>query len=96
MCVCRRVCGLIGHRGEIASATFSYDGSVVASASMDFTCKLWDARTGQIRTTLRGHDDEVLDVNFDSTGQRLVTASADGMCTSPYADWPHSQLYILF
>lgn len=27
---------------------------------------------------VRGHSDEVLDVSFDSTGQRLVTASADG------------------
>ena len=27
--------------------------------------------------TLRGHDDEVLDVTFDYTGQYLLTASAD-------------------
>ena len=27
--------------------------------------------------TLRGHDDEVLDVAFDYTGQYLLTASAD-------------------
>ena len=27
--------------------------------------------------TLRGHDDEVLDVSFDYTGQYLLTASAD-------------------
>lgn len=26
----------------------------------------------------RGHTDEVLDVSFDSTGQQLATASADG------------------
>lgn len=26
-----------------------------------------------------GHDDEVLDVSFDTTGQHLVTGSADGM-----------------
>ena len=28
--------------------------------------------------TLRGHEDEVLDVAFDMTGQFLLTASADG------------------
>ena len=28
--------------------------------------------------TLRGHEDEVLDVGFDFTGQWLLTASADG------------------
>ena len=27
----------------------------------------------------RGHDDEVLDVAFDYTGERIVTASSDGM-----------------
>lgn len=27
--------------------------------------------------TLRGHDDEVLDVVFDSTGQYIASASAD-------------------
>ena len=35
----------------------------------------------------RGHDDEVLDLAFDSTGQQLVTASADGefcACTVPH------------
>ena len=28
--------------------------------------------------TLRGHVDEVLDLTFNATGTRLVTASADG------------------
>ena len=32
---------------------------------------------GQNLGTLRGHDDEVLDVTFDYTGQYLLTASAD-------------------
>ena len=32
---------------------------------------------GQCIGTLSGHDDEVLDVTFDYTGQYLLTASAD-------------------
>jgi WD40 repeat protein len=32
---------------------------------------------GECIATLRGHDDEVLDVVFDSTGQYIATASAD-------------------
>ena len=28
----------------------------------------------------RGHEDEVLDIAFDSVGQRLVSVSADGEC----------------
>jgi dynein assembly factor with WDR repeat domains 1 len=34
-------------------------------------------RTGQCINTLRGHNDEILDVSFNSTGSKLVTASAD-------------------
>lgn len=33
---------------------------------------------GRCIGTLKGHDDEVLDVAFDYTGQYLLTASADG------------------
>lgn len=39
--------------------------------------KIWDISTGKCVETLRGHVDEVLDICFNSTGTRLVTASAD-------------------
>ena len=35
------------------------------------------SHVGQAIDTLRGHDDEVLDVSFDYTGQYVLTASAD-------------------
>jgi len=38
---------------------------------------LWDIGTGKCVETLRGHLDEVLDISFNSTGTKLVTASAD-------------------
>jgi dynein assembly factor with WDR repeat domains 1 len=41
------------------------------------TCKIWDIGTGKCVETLRGHCDEVLDISFNATGTRLVTASAD-------------------
>ena len=78
---CRRKFTLIGHRAEISNAHFNYDGSLIATASMDQTAKLWDPRTGQAIATLRAHEDEVLDVAFDYTGMKLATASADGMHT---------------
>ena len=78
-CCCRRKFTLIGHRGEISNSLFNYDSSLIATASMDQTAKLWDSRTGQVVATLRGHEDEVLDVTFDYTGLKLATASADGM-----------------
>ena len=82
-CICsdllgRRKFTLIGHRAEISNAQFNYDSSLIATASMDQTAKLWDSRTGQVIATLRAHEDEVLDVAFDYTGMKLATASADG------------------
>ena len=43
------------------------------------TCKLWDTSSGKCIDTFRGHNDEVLDACFNSTGNRLATAGADGM-----------------
>ena len=41
--------------------------------------------------TLRGHDEDVLDIAFDYTGQRLLTASADGTARC-YNSTTHSLL----
>jgi len=40
--------------------------------------QVWDADNGQCLATLLGHNDEVLDVCFNYTGQLIATASADG------------------
>ena len=37
------------------------------------------AMTSRLLCCLSAHDDEVLDVTFDYTGQLLATASTDGM-----------------
>lgn len=39
--------------------------------------QLWDVPSGQCVHTLQGHEDEILDVCFNATGSKLVTASAD-------------------
>uniref|UniRef100_A0A670YQ61 Dynein assembly factor with WD repeats 1 n=1 Tax=Pseudonaja textilis TaxID=8673 RepID=A0A670YQ61_PSETE len=66
------------HRAEISSAQFNWDCTLIITGSMDKTCMLWNALTGKRVATLTGHDDEVLDVCFDYTGQRIASASADG------------------
>merc|ERR1711998_184144 len=48
------------------------------SGSIDRTCKIWNVTNGQCINTLRGHNDEILDVAFNTNGSKLVTASADG------------------
>ncbi len=46
--------------------------------SIDRTCKVWDVQSGTCIHTLRGHNDEILDVKYNTTGTKIATASADG------------------
>jgi WD40 repeat protein/tRNA A-37 threonylcarbamoyl transferase component Bud32 len=60
------------------AVTFSPDGTRLASAGEDRTARLWDAATGALLATCRGHTSKVLGVAFSPDGSRLVTTSADG------------------
>ncbi len=44
---------LVGHQAAVWSVTFSPDGSRLATASEDGSCKIWDTRTGDCLATLR-------------------------------------------
>ena len=50
---------------------FDWEGGKCITGSIDRTCKIWDVKSGQLLNTLRGHNDEILDVSFNSTGSRL-------------------------
>ena len=45
---------LSGHIDEITDSSFSPDGRSIVTASKDGTVKIWDAKTGQERLTLKG------------------------------------------
>ena len=44
---------------------------------------MWNVSTGQCINTLRGHNDEILDVAFNATGSKLVTACALTLTLTP-------------
>jgi WD40 repeat protein len=45
---------LKGHKQQVFSVSYSPDGKTLASGSEDKTIKLWDAKTGKERATLKG------------------------------------------
>ena len=63
---------------HVLSTAFSPDGEILAGGSARGTVRLWNATTGSIRTTLRGHTDSVTSIAFSPDGGLLATASADG------------------
>ncbi len=68
---------LSGHTAAVLAVDVSPDHSLIASASLDKTIKLW--RTdGTLVATLKGHTAAVRAINFSSDGQILASASEDG------------------
>lgn len=62
---------LIGHRDKINAVAFHPTYSVLASASVDATVRVWDWDTGELERTLKGHTKSVTDCAYDSGGRVL-------------------------
>ena len=68
---------------RVYACAFSPDGETIVSADhnpyepLKDTVRLWDARTGVCRATLKGHTDEVHACAFSPGGQMIVSGSKD-------------------
>ncbi len=69
---------LEGHESWIRSVTFSPDGKLLASASVDLTIRLWNVADGTLLTTLNGHSDWPGSVAFAPDGRTLASTGRDG------------------
>ncbi|KIX02675.1 uncharacterized protein Z518_08617 [Rhinocladiella mackenziei CBS 650.93] len=69
---------LEGHTHYVKAMAFSPDGSLLVSASIDHTVRLWKVSTGQAVQTLQGHTNSVRAVVFSPDGSLLASASDDG------------------
>lgn len=58
---------------------YSPDGRLLAAGSADGVVNLYDAKSGGIERTLRGHTGLVTAVDFSPDGSRLASAAGDGV-----------------
>lgn len=72
------VLDLKGHTDGLSEVAFNPDGSMLATASSDFTVKLWDVQTGAVLKTLEGHTGWVYSVEFSPNGRYVISGSQDG------------------
>ena len=63
-----------GHAQEVSSVALSSDGQRLATASVDQTVRLWDAKTGKELVTLNWELCYLQSVAFSTDGRRLVAA----------------------
>jgi WD40 repeat protein len=68
---------LLGHKGEAFSVSFSHDGRLVATASVDKSIKLWDRKKGELIKTLHGHVGGVLTAAFSPDDRILASGGED-------------------
>ena len=68
----------IEHTGAISALAFSPDGTMLATASTDYSIRLWDFAKRQRLATLQGHLSEVWALAFSPDGQSLVSGAKDG------------------
>ena len=62
---------------RVVSVCFSSDGKQIASGSWDKTVKIWNASSGELQSTLTGHNAPVTQVEFIDA-DTVVSSSDDG------------------
>src|SRR5262249_22113095 len=68
-----------GHDGTVTCLTYSGDGRVIASGSIDMTVRLWDAATGRHLRLLTVHQGTVKAVAISPDGTLVASSSQSGV-----------------
>lgn len=70
---------LMGHGDFVDRLACSSNGEWLASASYDYTLRLWNRRTGTMRVLADTMSSSLAGLTFDATGRRLATVSSSGV-----------------
>jgi eukaryotic-like serine/threonine-protein kinase len=65
------------HRGYISGISFSADDTLLATASLDNTCRVWDVQTGKPVSPPLRHEGYALDAKFNPNGVQIATCGKD-------------------
>jgi serine/threonine protein kinase len=68
---------LTGHSAEVTKLSWSPNGTQLASASQDYSVRLWDLATQQNTLTYTGHTQGVLTVAWSHNNQLLASGGED-------------------
>lgn len=68
---------LTGHSDDVEMAAFNPKGDLIATCSRDRTIKIFGL-DGTIRSTLQGHEADVISVTWESNSGYLISSSDDG------------------
>jgi WD40 repeat protein/serine/threonine protein kinase len=68
----------VSSQQAFTTVAYSPDGRMLATGTLTGTGQLWNAQTGELRTTFTGHTNEVWAAVFSPTGDSLLLASVDG------------------
>ena len=66
------------HTTNVTAVAFSPDGSLLASASLDQSIKIWKTSDSTLQHTFTGHTNGVTSVAFNPDGSKIVSGCMDG------------------
>ncbi|MEI6235006.1 MAG: protein kinase [Planctomycetota bacterium] len=69
---------LEGHKLTVENFELTSDGSVMVSASSDYSAAIWDVSAGTIKHSLQGHTNEATGIAVSRDNRLAATVSTDG------------------